>query len=57
MYYNRAVRKKGVMGLSNYSYDDNNIKLGNKKKKKVIQVSVDIVQIIMNIHIAKIYAT
>ena len=34
MYYNRAVRKKGVMGLSNYSYDDNNIKLGNKKKKK-----------------------
>ena len=34
MYYNRAVRKKGVMGLSNYSYDDNNIKLGNKKQKK-----------------------
>ena len=34
MYYNRAVRKKGIMGLSNYTYDNNNIKLVNKKHKK-----------------------
>jgi hypothetical protein len=34
MYRYKAIRKKWVMGLSNFAYDYNNNNLGNTKAKK-----------------------